>query len=29
VLATSLAYDGAGERADIEGRELLIGLERA
>jgi isoleucyl-tRNA synthetase len=29
VLATSVAYDGAGEPTEIEGRELLIGLERA
>jgi isoleucyl-tRNA synthetase len=30
-LATSIAYDGSGdgERATIEGRELLIALERA
>jgi isoleucyl-tRNA synthetase len=31
-LATELSYDGAGpgaERAEIEGRELLIGLRRS
>jgi isoleucyl-tRNA synthetase len=27
-LATELSYDGAGERAEIEGRELLIAVER-
>ncbi|HYP47103.1 MAG TPA: isoleucine--tRNA ligase [Thermoleophilaceae bacterium] len=27
-LATSVGYDGAGERAEIEGRELLIAVER-
>jgi hypothetical protein len=29
-LATTLTYDGAqrGERATIDGRELLIGVER-